>query len=628
MVRRKKATFLAALIFSVALLVYPSAASVPPVAAFTYTPTAPIFGQTIIFDASASYDPDGGTIKSYRWDFGDGTGFTIDEPTATKNYGTFGTYNVTLTVTDDEGEKGTTWQIVTVREYPVAVFTYSPVSPVVGQLVTFNASLSTPEGGTITSYSWNFGDSNVTSGNYKIMSHAYAAFGTYNVTLTVTDSESLTDTAWALILVRGYPVAAFTWSPERPLVNQTVTFNASLSTPEGGTITSYRWNFGDGTNGTDEIANHAYATTGNYNVTLTVTDDENLIDTAWAVVTVIKYPEAFFLYTPALPLVNETVNFDASLSTPNGGTIVSYRWDFGDGNITAVIIPTITHVYKTFGTYTVTLTVTDSENLTDTARAYVRVLIAPVADFTHSPIKPIVGQTVTFNASASYDPDRSIVSYRWDFGDGANATSKIVTHAYAEEGTYNVTLTVTDNDGLTDTLLKLITVYTFLYVHDVAVMSVTTSRTVAYQRHIVNITVVAKNEGTAVESFSVTVYYNATSVGTKSVTNLLPGSETTLVFSWNATGVMLGKYVMSARASVVPGETVPDQADNTRVDGWVVIAAVGDVNGDGEIDILDIKLVKLAYSNLIEAPLADLDGNGVINILDLKKMKLIYSGLL
>jgi len=626
---RKKATFLVALIFSVALLVYPTASSAPPVATFTYTPTAPIFGQTIIFNASASYDPDGGNIISYKWDFDDGTVFSIDEPVTYHNYTAFGTYNVTLTVTDNEGEKDTTWQSITVREYPVAVFTYSPASPIVGQTVTFDASLSTPEGGTIVSYTWNFGDGNITVAG-AIITHTYTAFGTRTVTLTITDSEGLSDTSWTVILVRDYPVAVFSWSPERPLENQKVTFDASLSTPEGGTITRYEWNFGD-TNITvaGAIITHTYTVLGTYNVTLTITDSEGLTDTARAVVTVRKLPVAFFVCTPSLPMVNETVNFDASLSTPNGGTIVSYRWDFGDDSPPVIEAdPETTHVYTAPGTYDITLTITDSEDLSDTAQAHLRVLIGPVASFTYSPTKPIIHQTVTFDASASYDPDRSIVSYEWDFGDGGSDTGKVVTHDYSAEGTYNVTLTVTDDDELTDTICKLITVYTFLYVHDVAVKSVATSVTVTYAGRIVDITVVAKNEGNAVESFSVTVYYSTTSIGTKPVTNLLPGSQITIPFSWNTTGVSLGSYAISAKASVVPGETVPDQADNTLIDGSVVIAVLGDVNGDSTIDILDVKLVKLAYSKLIEKPTADLDNNGVINILDVKKMKLIYSGIL
>jgi PKD repeat protein len=116
MFKKNKTVFLVALVCSVILLVNPVASSPSsPVASFTYTPSAPIFGQVIIFNASASYDPDGGNISSYGWDFDDGTVYTVDEPVATHNYTSIGDYNVTLTVTDDEAETDTIWQIVKVR---------------------------------------------------------------------------------------------------------------------------------------------------------------------------------------------------------------------------------------------------------------------------------------------------------------------------------------------------------------------------------------------------------------------------------------------------------------------------------------------------------------------------------
>ena len=148
---RNKVVFLVGLIFSVTLMAHAVAAT-PPVASFTYTPTAPILGDIVIFNASASYDPDGGRIRSYGWDFDDGTVYTILDSITYHNYTTFGTYNVTLRVTDDEAETDTTWQIVTVREYPVASFTYTPAIPIVGETVTFNASSSNPKGGTIVNY--------------------------------------------------------------------------------------------------------------------------------------------------------------------------------------------------------------------------------------------------------------------------------------------------------------------------------------------------------------------------------------------------------------------------------------------------------------------------------------------
>jgi PKD repeat protein len=82
----------------------------------------------------------------------------------------------------------------------------------------------------------------------------------------------------------------------------------------------------------------------------------------------------------------------------------------------------------------------------------------PKAFFTYSPLDPYAGETVTFNASASYDPDGTIVSYSWDFGDGATGGGVVTTHMYAAGGTYTVKLTATDNEGLNTTVTKEITV--------------------------------------------------------------------------------------------------------------------------------------------------------------------------
>jgi PKD repeat protein len=167
--------------------------------------------------------------------------------------------------------------MITVTAKPHADFTWSPFSPQVCENVTFDASPSTHDGGTIISYEWDFGD-NSSHEFGKIVTYTYATYGTYNVTLNVTDSEGKWDIETKRITVRAHPNADFTWSPLQPEEDQTVTFDASASTPDGGTITSYNWNFGDGKFGTGKIITHAYTTAGTYTVTLNVTDSEGKWD--------------------------------------------------------------------------------------------------------------------------------------------------------------------------------------------------------------------------------------------------------------------------------------------------------------------------------------------------------------
>ncbi|MDF2958058.1 MAG: Nitrous oxide reductase accessory protein NosD [Candidatus Alkanophagales archaeon MCA70_species_1] len=82
----------------------------------------------------------------------------------------------------------------------------------------------------------------------------------------------------------------------------------------------------------------------------------------------------------------------------------------------------------------------------------------PVASFTFSPARPVVDEVVTFDASASFDPDGTIVSYEWDFGDGTNGTGKVVNHSFASEGNYSVVLTVTDDGGAKNSTARVVEV--------------------------------------------------------------------------------------------------------------------------------------------------------------------------
>ncbi|MDH7477388.1 MAG: PKD domain-containing protein [Candidatus Bathyarchaeota archaeon] len=219
--------------------------------------------------------------------------------------------------------------------------------------------------------------------------------GTYKVYVTGRRADTLllktqSDTTFNVQTASSPPQASFTYSPFHPYVNQSVRFDASASTAEGNytdVIVSYEWDFGDGTSKivtTEPVLNHTFKQVQTYIVTLNVTDSEGLWCTTSKPVTTLPPtgPTADFIWYPATPYPNQTVTFDATLSTPGwNGTasppIVSYEWDFGDGNITIVDVPKINHTYSIEGNYTVTLTITDSEGLQDSKTQTVRVTTAP-----------------------------------------------------------------------------------------------------------------------------------------------------------------------------------------------------------------------------------------------------------
>ena len=166
------------------------------------------------------------------------------------------------------------------NEAPSASFTVSPSSPAPGETVTFNGTGSSDSDGTITSFEWDFGDGTTATG--ETTSHSYSSSGDYSVTLTVTDDAGATDSVSKTISVgstNAAPSASFTTSPSSPTVDETVSFDASGSSDSDGAITSYEWDFGDGTTATGETTTHSYADAGDYAVSLTVTDDAGATDT-------------------------------------------------------------------------------------------------------------------------------------------------------------------------------------------------------------------------------------------------------------------------------------------------------------------------------------------------------------
>jgi PKD repeat protein len=480
----------------------------PPTADFVYDPEQPVAGLPLTLDGTTSFDFDG-EIVSYAWDF-DEDGLVDSTDAVTQHtFPDAGTYRVALTVTDNAGNADTIVREIrvaaptqslpdpdTATQLPIASFVVSPSRPTVGDAVSFNGTASLDLDGRIVSFAWDFNEDGITDSAAPIAQYSFSSPGVRNVTLTVTDDSGNTDSVTVPIDVAPQasppvgvipPIADFAYAPAGPEPGDVVRFNATLSADPDGQVVAFAWDFNeDGIiDSTAAVVDHVFPEAGQYNVSLTVTDNSGSTDTLTLQV-VVGSPEddssppqpssglppiAAFEYSPANPRVDGPVRFQATLSTDPDGRITSYAWDFdGDGTIDSEAA-IAEYVFLSEGVVDVSLTVTDDAGNTDTLTQQIVVVEAeasqepstslpPVADFEISPVSPVAGQLVLFNGLLSSDADGEISAYEWDFnGDGViDSTDAFSEYVFPSAGTYNVALTVTDDSGNSDTFIRAILV--------------------------------------------------------------------------------------------------------------------------------------------------------------------------
>ncbi len=394
-----------------------------PIASFTHDTAC--FGQVTNFTNLTR-----GLPLYSIWDYGDGSPLdTVAAGVFSKTYVSSGTYLVKLLVVNNAGCRDSMSQTVVVN--PTAVVNFSAVQ----DTVCFNDSFQFLNSTTNANlYSWSFGDGN--NSNQINPTYSYANPGNYRVSLVGNNQFGCLDSSFIDVVVLPNPVADFNVAPVC-FTNPSMFIDNST-----GNNLSWSWSFGDGNTDTIQNPIHTYGLDSSFMTTLIVTSQLGCSDTVTKSANVLSIVNAQFGYS--LACVNRPITFtDSSLGAP-----ANWSWSFGDGTISAMQNPT--HTYTASSNYIVELIVTNVAGCSDTLTRVVFVNTIPVPDFTADSI--CFGNFTTFtNLTTNSQP---ITQYFWDYGDGNNSFGMNPSYTFSAPGTYNVTLTVTNNGGCDSSVTK------------------------------------------------------------------------------------------------------------------------------------------------------------------------------
>ncbi|TQV87584.1 glycosyl hydrolase family 18 protein [Aliikangiella coralliicola] len=322
--------------------------------------------------------------------------------------------------------------------------TNGPYAGKVNTDIAFSSSGSADNDGHIASYAWDFGDGNSSTQANPV--HQYSREGSYAVKLVVTDNKGASASASTTANIErdggGDDCDASQYSAGTRYESGDIVANVGRKYRcdiAGWCSSSAAWAYEPGVGA---HWNSAWTDVGEC-------DD-----------TPKNKPPVANANGPYNAKVNENVSFSSAGSADPDGMIVSYHWDFGDGNSSSEANPV--HAYARAGSYSVSLTATDDKGATSSATATVSISDdsgneSPVAN-ANGPYSGREGDEISFSSAGSTDTDGSIVKYRWEFGDGGSSEMANPQHRYSAPGVFNASLTVTDNDGASHTDSATVTV--------------------------------------------------------------------------------------------------------------------------------------------------------------------------
>lgn len=410
-----------------------------PTANFTFSNNLCFNPADSISFSDLSSSPSG-PVTAWLWDFDDGTTSTQQFPF--HQFQSPGTYQVKLTIT--AGCEKDTIIPVTINALPVVNFgatTSCALSPTIFSDSSFSVS-------GIQTWQWDFGDLTQPSFDQNPV-HTYESGNTYVVQLIATANDGCTDTTAQLVVVHSTPQSNFTTT--NTCEGDTVQFTNNSVIDDGSPLT-YLWDLGFSgvtTQQTDTV--FAYPGAGTYPVSLIAYSNQGCSDTLLQNVVVSTPPTVNFSFAATSCQRNPVAFTDAT----TGNNLYSWFWDFGDGDTSHTQNPV--HAYNNAGTFTITLTVSAGNDCSSSLSQTITITPGPAAAFTAA--NGCEGSNVVFTDSSSVPSGLNITNWSWIFGDGNSASSQNATNTYSLPGNYNAVLQVTADNGCSDTVSHIISIF-------------------------------------------------------------------------------------------------------------------------------------------------------------------------
>ena len=411
-------------------------------------------------------DPSADTISKWVITWGDGSAaqtVTGNPSTVTHTFADNGTYTITATATDEDGTYSSNSKAVTIANVAPTLSISGAASVNEGASYTLNFAKTDPGTDTISKWVINWGDGSAAqtvTGNPASTTHAFADDGSYTVTATATDEDG-TYSANSLVVAVAKVDPTLTLSGNAS-VNEGATYTVNLGKTDPGTDTISKWviDWGDGSaaqtvTGSPASATHIFADNGSYTITASATDEDGTYNANSLSVSVANVAPTLTLGGNASVNEGDTYTVNLGKTDPGTDTITGWVINWGDGSAAESITgspASATHKFADNGTYNITATATDEDGTyTATAKSITVTNVAPTLTISGAGTGA-EGSVYTLSLGAT-DPAADTIS-KWviTWGDGSAAQTvtgnpSSVAHTFADNGTYTITATATDEDG-------------------------------------------------------------------------------------------------------------------------------------------------------------------------------------